>query len=77
MTGERNIVFAVMGKLFFDNAIQKDFDRGLVALKAAAESRPDVVHTAVRPVPLPRGQLSRMCTLRMVAARAPYIRRQH
>ena len=37
MTGERNLVFAVMGKLFFDSAIQKDFDRGLVALKAAAE----------------------------------------
>ena len=37
MTGERNLVFAVMGKLFFDNAIRKDFDRGLAALKAEAE----------------------------------------
>ena len=37
MAGERNVAFAVMGKLFFDNAIRKDFDKGLAALKAAAE----------------------------------------
>ena len=37
MTGERNLAFAVMGKLFFDNAIRKDFDKGLASLKAAAE----------------------------------------
>jgi len=37
MTGQRNLVFAVMGKLFFDSAIRKDFDKGLAALKAAAE----------------------------------------
>src|ERR671916_170765 len=34
---EGNLVFALMGKLFFDNAIRKDFDRGLAALKAEAE----------------------------------------
>lgn len=38
MKGERNLAFAVMGKLFFDNAIRKDFDSGLAALKTAAES---------------------------------------
>ena len=37
MTGERNLAFAVMGKLFFDKAIGKDFDKGLARLKAAAE----------------------------------------
>jgi hypothetical protein len=37
MTGERNVVFAVMGKLYFDNAIRKDFDKGLAALKSAVE----------------------------------------
>jgi hypothetical protein len=37
MEGERNVAFAVMGKLFFDNAIGKDFDKGLAALKVAAE----------------------------------------
>jgi hypothetical protein len=38
MAGERNLAFAVMGKLFFDKAIQKDFDKGLASLKAAAEA---------------------------------------
>jgi hypothetical protein len=38
MTGERNLVFAVMGKLYFDKAIRKDFDKGLAALKVAAEA---------------------------------------
>ena len=37
MQGERNAAFAVMGRLFFDKAIGKDFDRGLASLKAAAE----------------------------------------
>lgn len=39
MTGKRNPLMALMGKLFFDKTIGKDFDRGLAALKAAAESR--------------------------------------
>lgn len=39
MAGDRNAAFAVLGKLFFDKAIGKDFDRGLVALKAAAEQQ--------------------------------------
>lgn len=38
MSGRRNLAFAVLGRLFFDKAIAKDFDRGLAALKAAAES---------------------------------------
>ena len=37
MSGERNPLFALMGKLFFDKAIGKDFDKGLAQLKAAAE----------------------------------------
>ena len=37
MSGERNLLFSVMGKLFFDKAIGKDFDKGLAALKAEAE----------------------------------------
>ena len=39
MRGERNLMFTVMGKLFFDRAIAKDFDRGLTKLKTQAESR--------------------------------------
>ncbi|MEZ5212169.1 SRPBCC family protein [Gordonia sp. (in: high G+C Gram-positive bacteria)] len=39
MRGERNLLFAVMGPLFFDRAIAKDFDRGLAALKDLAERR--------------------------------------
>ena len=39
MAGQRNLAFAVMGKLFFDKAIGKDFTRGLAALKAAAETK--------------------------------------
>lgn len=39
MAGSRNPLMTVLGKLFFDKAIAKDFDRGLAALKAAAESR--------------------------------------
>ena len=37
MSGERNLFMAVAGKLFFDKAIAKDFDRGLAKLKALAE----------------------------------------
>ncbi|MCX6400184.1 MAG: SRPBCC family protein [Propionibacteriales bacterium] len=37
MSGNRNLAFAVMGKLFFDKAIGKDFEKGLAALKVAAE----------------------------------------
>ncbi|WP_457206772.1 SRPBCC family protein [Nocardioides sp. P5_C9_2] len=39
MSGHRNPVMALAGKLFFDRAIAKDFDRGLASLKAAAEQR--------------------------------------
>ena len=38
MAGTRNVVMAALGKLFFDKAIAKDFQRGLVSLKAVAES---------------------------------------
>lgn len=38
MSGERNALMAIAGKLFFDKAIGKDFDRGLAKLKAAAEA---------------------------------------
>lgn len=38
MTGERGAVMGLMGKLYFDKAVGKDFDRGLAQLKAAAES---------------------------------------
>lgn len=37
MTGERTAVMSVMGKLYFDKAIGKDFEKGLASLKAAAE----------------------------------------
>jgi hypothetical protein len=37
MKGERNVLMSVMGKLYFDKAIGKDFDQGLASLKAAAE----------------------------------------
>lgn len=38
MTGQRNPVMAALGKLHFDKAIGKDFDRGLAQLKAVAEA---------------------------------------
>jgi hypothetical protein len=38
MSGQRNVAFAVLGRLFFDKAIAKDFTRGLASLKAAAEA---------------------------------------
>ena len=37
MTGRRNVVLALAGRLFLDRAIGQDFDRGLARLKAAAE----------------------------------------
>lgn len=37
MTGERNFVFSLLGKLFFDKEILKDFDNGLAAIKQLAE----------------------------------------
>jgi hypothetical protein len=37
MRGNRNLAFAVLGRLFFDSAIGKDFDKGLASLKAVAE----------------------------------------
>ena len=39
MTGTRGVIMGLMGNLFFDKAIGKDFDKGLAQLKAAAESR--------------------------------------
>jgi len=39
MTGERGAVMGLMGKLYFDQAVGKDFDRGLAQLKSAAEAR--------------------------------------
>lgn len=37
MTGKRSAIMGLMGKLFFDKAIGKDFDKGLASLKAEAE----------------------------------------
>lgn len=37
MTGERNLLFTLLGKLFFDKEILKDFDNGLAAIKKLAE----------------------------------------
>ena len=37
MTGTRSAIMSVGGKLFFDKAIGKDFDRGLADLKTQAE----------------------------------------
>ena len=37
MTGTRGVIMGLMGKLFFDKAIGKDFDKGLASLKATAE----------------------------------------
>ncbi|QIK77053.1 SRPBCC family protein [Nocardioides piscis] len=38
MTGQRGVVMGLMGKLYFDRAIGKDFERGLGSLRSAAES---------------------------------------
>lgn len=37
ITGRRNAVMSLMGKLFFDKSIGKDFERGLAALKRESE----------------------------------------
>ena len=38
MSGTRNMLLAVMGKLFFDAMIGRDFDKGLAKLKALVEA---------------------------------------
>ena len=38
MSGERNMLLAIMGKLFFDGMVGKDFDKGLAKLKALVET---------------------------------------
>jgi hypothetical protein len=38
MTGERSAIMSLMGKLYFDKSIGKDFEKGLASLKEAAES---------------------------------------
>jgi hypothetical protein len=38
MSGTRNLLFALLGKLFFDGMVGKDFDRGLAKLRALAEA---------------------------------------
>jgi hypothetical protein len=38
MTGQRGTVMSLMGKVLFDRAIGKDFDKGLARLKTAAEA---------------------------------------
>ncbi len=38
MSGTRNVLLAIMGKLFFDGMVGKDFEKGLAKLKAAAET---------------------------------------
>ncbi len=37
MSGTRNVLLAIMGRLFFDAMIGKDFEKGLAKLKAAVE----------------------------------------
>ena len=37
MTGTRGALMSLMGKLFFDKAIGRDFEKGLAALKQSAE----------------------------------------
>lgn len=39
MTGNRGLLMSLMGKLYFDRAIGKDFDKGLAQLKAVSEAR--------------------------------------
>ncbi len=38
MTGERNLLMELAGKLYFDKAIGKDFEKGLGKLKVLAEN---------------------------------------
>ncbi len=37
MTGTRSAVMGLMGRLFFDKAIGRDFEKGLASLKQEAE----------------------------------------
>lgn len=39
MTGERNAAMSLLGRLFFDKAVGRDFEKGLASLKAEAERR--------------------------------------
>jgi hypothetical protein len=48
MSGERGALLAVMGKLFFDNMIRKDFDKGLARLKTAVETGAGVTATELK-----------------------------
>ena len=38
MSGRRNLLMHIFGRLFFDKALAQDFDKGLAKLKAAAET---------------------------------------
>ena len=38
MSGTRGIALAILGKLFFDGMVGKDFEKGLAKLKAVAEA---------------------------------------
>ena len=38
MSGKRNLLMSVLGAVYFDRAIGKDFERGLAAIKRLAES---------------------------------------
>lgn len=38
MSGTRNLLLAILGKLFFDAMIGRDFEKGLAKLKAVAEA---------------------------------------
>jgi hypothetical protein len=38
MSGTRNMLLAIMGKLFFDAMIGKDFEKGLAKLKSVVEA---------------------------------------
>ncbi|MEI2712532.1 MAG: SRPBCC family protein [Nocardioides sp.] len=38
MTGQRNFLMGLLGPVFFDKMIAKDFEKGLAQLKVAAES---------------------------------------
>lgn len=38
MSGNRGLIMDLMGRVYFDKAVGKDFERGLARLKAAAES---------------------------------------
>jgi hypothetical protein len=38
MSGQRSLLLAILGALFFDRMLGKDFEHGLAKLKAAAEA---------------------------------------